>query len=94
MFIKLYFIALPVFFIIDMFWLGLVAKGFYREQLGFLMKSNINWTAAIVFYLLFIAGLVVFVISPAVARGSWFQALLLGAFFEQPVDSSPTRHMI
>jgi uncharacterized membrane protein len=81
MYIKLYFIALPVFFIIDMFWLGLVAKGFYREQLGFLMKANINWTAAILFYLLFIAGLVVFVISPAMAKGSWSQALLLGALF-------------
>ena len=81
MFLKLYFIALPVFFIIDMFWLGLVAKGFYREQLGFLMKPNINWTAAILFYLLFIAGLVVFVISPATAKNSWSQALILGAFF-------------
>ena len=81
MFLKLYFIALPVFFIIDMFWLGLVAKGFYREQLGFLMKPNINWTAAILFYLLFIAGLVVFVISPAMAKNSWSQALILGAFF-------------
>jgi uncharacterized membrane protein len=81
MFIKLYFIALPVFFIIDMFWLGLVAKGFYRDQLGFLMKPNINWPAAIIFYLLFIAGLVVFVISPAMENHSWLQALLLGAFF-------------
>jgi uncharacterized membrane protein len=63
MFQKLYFIALPVFFVIDMVWLGLVAKNFYRQQIGFLMKPDINWPAAIVFYLLFIAGLVTFVIS-------------------------------
>lgn len=81
MFIKLYAIALPVFFVIDMVWLGLVAKDFYRAQIGALMKSNVNWTAAIIFYLIFIAGLVVFVISPAMEKGSWKHALLFGAFF-------------
>lgn len=81
MFIKLYAIALPVFFVIDMVWLGLVAKDFYRAQIGALMKSNVNWTAAIIFYLIFIAGLVVFVISPAMEKGSWKHALLCGAFF-------------
>ena len=81
MFIKLYAIALPVFFAIDMVWLGLVAKDFYRGQIGSLMKSDINWTAAIIFYLLFIVGLVVFVITPAVEKGSWAYALVFGAFF-------------
>ena len=81
MFIKLYAIALPVFFAIDMVWLGLVAKNFYKSQIGFLMRSDINWTAAILFYLLFIVGLVLFVIAPAVEKGSWMYALLFGAFF-------------
>jgi uncharacterized membrane protein len=81
MFIKLFFIALAVFFAIDMVWLVLIAKNFYREQIGFLMKPDINWVAAIVFYLLFIAGLVVFVISPAVQKHSWTHALLFGALF-------------
>jgi len=81
MFIKLYAIALPVFFAIDMVWLGLVAKDFYKKQIGFIMKPNINWTAAILFYLLFIVGLVLFVIAPAVEKGSWTQAVLLGALF-------------
>jgi uncharacterized membrane protein len=78
---KLFFIALPVFFVIDMIWLVLVAKKFYQEQIGFLMKPDINWPAAIVFYLLFIAGLVIFVISPAVEKHSWVHALLYGALF-------------
>jgi len=65
----------------DMVWLGVVAKKFYARHIGFLMKSNINWTAAILFYLLFLVGLVVFVISPAVERGSWTRALFLGALF-------------
>jgi uncharacterized membrane protein len=78
---KLYLIALPVFFAIDMVWLGLVAKGFYRRQIGFLMRDGVNWPAAIVFYLLFILGLVVFVVAPAVDEGSWVRAVLFGALF-------------
>jgi len=81
MFIKLFLIALPVFFLIDIVWLVLVAKKFYQEQIGFLMKPDINWFAAIIFYFLFIAGLVVFVISPAVLKHSWVHALLFGALF-------------
>lgn len=81
MFIKLYFIALSVFLAIDMIWLGLIAKNFYAKQIGFLMKSNINWLAAIIFYLLFIVGLVLFVITPAMQKNSWLQVLLLGALF-------------
>jgi uncharacterized membrane protein len=81
MFLKLYALALPVFFAIDMIWLGLVAKNFYRTQIGSLMKTDVNWAAAMIFYLIFIAGLVAFVIAPAVAKNSWSQALLLGAFF-------------
>ena len=81
MFVKLFLIALPVFFAIDMAWLALVAKKFYQEQIGFLMKPDINWIAAIVFYFLFIAGLVLFVISPALEKQSWAHALIFGALF-------------
>jgi uncharacterized membrane protein len=81
MFIKLFLIALPVFFVIDMLWLVLVAKRFYQEQIGFLMKPNINWPAAIIFYLLFISGLVIFVISPAFEKHSWIHAILFGGLF-------------
>ncbi len=81
MFFKLYAIALPVFFAIDMVWLGLVAKDFYRGQIGSLMKTDFNWTAAILFYLLFIGVLIFFVIAPAVEKKSWMDALLIGALF-------------
>lgn len=81
MFIKLYGIALPIFFALDLVWIGVVAKNFYRNQIGFLMRSDVNWAAAILFYLLFIVGLVVFVIAPAVEKGSWMHALLFGALF-------------
>lgn len=81
MFMKLYAIALPVFFALDMVWIGLVAKNFYRSQIGFLMKNEFNWTAAVIFYLLFIVGLVLFVITPAMEKNSWMHALLFGALF-------------
>jgi uncharacterized membrane protein len=81
MFLKLYFIALPVFFAVDMIWLVFVAKNFYQKQIGLLMKQNINWPAAIIFYLLFIAGLVIFVIAPSVEKNSWTQVVVLGALF-------------
>ena len=81
MYLKLFLIALPTFLIIDIIWLSLVAKNLYKEHLGFIMGSSVNWYAAGLFYLLFIAGLVFFVIEPAVTKGSYLYALLAGAFF-------------
>ena len=79
--IKLYLIALPVFFAIDMLWLGVISKDFYKQQLGYIMTPNVNWYAAIIFYLIFIAGLVLFAISPALAKNSLQHALVFGALF-------------
>jgi uncharacterized membrane protein len=81
MFIKLFLIALPVFFVIDMVWLVLVAKEFYNKQIGFLLKPDITWSAAIIFYLLFIVGMVTFVIMPSIEKHSWSHALIFGALF-------------
>jgi uncharacterized membrane protein len=81
MHVRLFLIALPVFFLLDMLWLGVVARTFYQKQLGELMRSPVLWTPAILFYLIFLAGLVVFVIEPAVERKEWMRALSLGAFF-------------
>ena len=74
----LYLITLALFFAIDMLWLGIVAKGFYRRQLGFLMGPKVNWAAALLFYLLFIIGLLVFAVRPAITAGTPVQSLLLG----------------
>jgi len=80
-FFKLYGVALITFFAIDLLWLGVVARGFYQEHMGHLMKPSVNWAAAIAFYLLFLVGLVVLVIWPAIQRESFTQAVLLGALF-------------
>jgi uncharacterized membrane protein len=81
MLLKAYVIALTTFLLLDMLWLGVIAKNLYSEYLGPLMKPNINWVAAISFYLLFTLGLVIFVIQPALDKQSWVHAMLLGAFF-------------
>lgn len=79
MFLKLYLLTLPIFFAIDMVWLGLISKNFYAKHLGYLMAKDVNWAAGIFFYLLFIGGLVLFVVSPALEKNSWTYALLYGA---------------
>ena len=50
--VYLYLLTIPIFFAIDMIWLGFLARGFYRDNLGHLMRPDINWFAALVFYLL------------------------------------------
>jgi uncharacterized membrane protein len=80
-FFKLYGIAFVFFLVIDLIWLGLIAKNLYQRQIGHLMSDSVNWAAAIIFYLLFIVGLVYFAILPAVNDGEWLRALALGAFF-------------
>lgn len=75
----MYLMTLAVFFLIDMIWLGVVAKGFYRRHLGPMLSPKVNWTAAFLFYLLFIVGLLVFVIKPALIEGEPLKALFFGA---------------
>jgi uncharacterized membrane protein len=80
-FFKIYALAFALFLSIDMVWLGLLAKNFYKEQLGYLMSDKIRWGAALLFYVLYIGGLVLFVIAPSLKEGSWRMALLYGAAF-------------
>ena len=81
MFFKLYAVAFATFIVVDLLWLGVIARGFYQAQLGHLMRSTVNWAAAISFYLIFVAGIVLLVVWPALERQSLAQLLLLGALF-------------
>jgi uncharacterized membrane protein len=76
-----YLLTTVVFFAIDMAWLGLFAKNIYRKYLGTFLSDTVNWTAAIIFYLIFIVGIFIFVITPAVKEQSVARAVLLGAVF-------------
>ncbi len=79
--VKTYVVTTLIFFVIDIFWLGFISKDMYQEKIGQLMKVDVNWTAAILFYLFFIFGLLFFVILPALRKNSWKYALFVGAFF-------------
>lgn len=79
-FFTLYLISLPVFFVVDLLWIGVFANRFYDAQIGHL-RGDINWGAAVAFYLIFLAGLTWFALYPAAQAGSVTQALLLGALY-------------
>jgi uncharacterized membrane protein len=79
--LKLYGLAFVVFFAIDLLWLGIVAKNLYQKQIGHLLKADVNWVAAIVFYLLFIAGLVFFVLLPNAVDSTIWKVIFTGAVF-------------
>jgi uncharacterized membrane protein len=79
--LQTYGVSLLAFLALDALWLGLVARGFYRDQLGTLLTPDVRWGAALLFYLIFVAGVVMFAILPAVERGSIGRAILLGGFF-------------
>lgn len=77
--VLLYLVTFVAFFLIDMVWLGIVARGFYRKHLGPMLNPKVNWVAAVLFYALFIVGLLVFAVKPAILHGTPANALLLGA---------------
>jgi uncharacterized membrane protein len=80
-YLKLYFATLVAFLALDAVWLGLVARSFYRNYLGFLMASNPNWLAAAIFYLLFIVGILFFVVVPGLEADSFRRTLVHAALF-------------
>lgn len=76
-----YLLTTLVFFAVDMLWLGFIAKNLYRKYLGGFLSDAVNWKAAIIFYLLFIVGIFIFTIMPAIEKNSPGKAILLGALF-------------
>jgi len=79
-YVYIYLLTVPIFFAIDMVWLGLVAHNFYQTQLANFL-GPVNWTAAIIFYLLYIIGIIVFAIVPGLQAQSLMKAVALGALF-------------
>ena len=78
-FVVAYLVAGVVFLGLDAAWLSQVALGLYRRELGGLLLDQPNLPIAGVFYLLFVAGIVLLVVQPAAANGDWFAALWMGA---------------
>jgi uncharacterized membrane protein len=80
-YLKLYLLTVPVFFIIDLLWLGVVAKNYYQKNLNYILSPNVNWTAAIIFYLMYIAGILIFAVLPGLVKDSLRHAAVWGALF-------------
>jgi uncharacterized membrane protein len=79
--LKVYVASLLVFFALDLTWLGVVAKGFYNAQLGHLTRPDVQWPAALLFYLIYVGAIVILCVAPAVEKQSLARAATLGAVF-------------
>lgn len=65
----------------DYIWLRFVANSFYKSQIGQLLLEKPNMTAAVLFYIIYVVGVVAFVLSPALEKGSLAYAAGYGALF-------------
>ncbi len=79
--VVVYVASLFVFLIVDFIWLGWVAQSFYHRLLGDLLSQRVNWPAAIAFYMIYIVGLMIFCIVPALGRESLVNAVVLGGLY-------------
>ncbi|KND47316.1 MAG: hypothetical protein AB199_02720 [Parcubacteria bacterium C7867-004] len=75
-------ISIPVLLVLDLLWIGVIAAGFYKAELGPLLRPDIVWQAAVLFYVIYAFGLAFFVVRPALESGQAFKrTALAGAFF-------------
>ncbi len=79
-FVKLFLLTALVFFAIDLVWIGVVASQFYERHIGSLLAPQVRWLPAILFYLIYITGLLVFAVLPGLSAGSLIRTVALGAF--------------
>ena len=67
--------------LLDFIWLGFIAKKLYYGEMGKILLEKPNMVAAMAFYFIYVIGVVVFVITPALEKNSWQHALGYGALF-------------
>jgi len=73
--------ALATLVVADMIWLGSMVSRVYRPTLGDILLSGVNLPPAIVFYLLYPVGVLIFAVAPALKNGSPTDAIVSGALF-------------
>lgn len=74
-----YFVTVIVFFGMDFAWLMTATSRFYRVMLGDLLLEKPNLLVAALFYFIYVGGIVIFAVAPALRVGSWAMAFMLGA---------------
>ena len=80
-YVAAYVATLVVFLAIDSVWLSLMANRLYKPTLGDILLPKFLPGPAIAFYLLFVVGVVIFAVAPAIKSGEWTSALVYGALF-------------
>jgi len=80
-YLKLYLLTSLLFFTIDLLWLGVFAKNFYQKNLAHLLSTTVNWPAALSFYGIYIVGILLFAVKPALVEQSLAKAAVWGALF-------------
>ncbi len=79
-FLIVYIISVVAMVIIDLIWIGGVAKPFYQKHLGYLFAEKFKIIPIILFYLIYLFGLMVFVVAPALSGTIPLgRAVMLGA---------------
>jgi uncharacterized membrane protein len=66
--ISSYLFTLVALFVLDMLWIEYVLKKIYKKYLTSILKDNVNWVSAILFYLIFTLALFIFAVIPANSR--------------------------
>ncbi len=80
-FLASYAAVLGVMLVLDLLWLGVVAKPLYQQAIGHLMAEKPNVWVAAVFYVLYALGLTIFAVWPHAGTPGWRTALMMGALF-------------
>jgi uncharacterized membrane protein len=80
-YVTAYIVSLIVFLGVDFVWLSTMGAALYRATLGDLLAPSVRLPPAIVFYLAYPIGIVVFAVMPALATESWLRGAALGALF-------------
>ncbi|MHC1716616.1 MAG: DUF2177 family protein [Candidatus Dojkabacteria bacterium] len=80
-YLYLYALTLFVFLAIDFIWLNFIAKNLYAQKIGHLLAENPNLIAALIFYVVFIVGIIIFAVIPGYESKSLVKVILLASLF-------------
>lgn len=80
-YLYLYILTFIVFLVIDFIWLKFVASNLYSSKIGHLMATNAKLLPALIFYLVYVVGVVVLIILPGYEAKNIWKAILFGALF-------------
>lgn len=73
--------TLVVMVALDLLWIGVIAKPLYQQGIGHLMAERPNIAVAVLFYVMYAVGVVLFVVAPDAPASSWGRTLIMGALF-------------